>query len=311
MATGAPTPEPTPWFDLALAGPDIPRDAINRLIYEHLLHNCYSDTAAAFATACQLNGIGKSGPPAGLVVMDLDEGRYSPVKDEDVDMMDADDADKPSKGPSTPNTHLPPLPTSSTWSTALATLEPRKRLRSLLCEGKIGEAIQFCKMSFPKVLAGNTPGSLDVCFQLQCQQFIENVRVSAPEAVKFAQMELGQFGNLGQKYIEVLQDIVALIAYKDPFKSPVARYLSQERRDEVASNVTNSFAFTLLSPNLMIICCGKAAENLPPHTKIESLVAQLITVTDTLHEQSFAEKKTLGGKLFPKWDLEGFVGAEA
>ncbi|KAJ3218791.1 hypothetical protein HDU67_004039 [Dinochytrium kinnereticum] len=282
MATGAPTPDPTPWFELAAIGPDIPRDGLNRLIYEHLLHNCYSDTAAAFAKACQLNSIGK--PSAGLVVTEMagSDGRASPVKDEDVDMMDAEDSGKSITGPVSVST----AHSTASWSAVLGSLEARKRLCRLLCEGKVGEAIQFCKMTFPSALSGSTPESVDVCFQLQCQQFIENVRVSAPEAVKFAQSELGQFGNLGPKYIEVLQDIVALIAYKDPFKSPVARFLSQERREEVASNVNNYIL---------------ASENLPSQTKIEKLVTQLITVTDTLHEQSLADKKNPGSKF---WNVE-------
>jgi len=42
------------------------------------------------------------------------------------------------------------------------------------------------------------------------------------------------------KYLETLQDIVALIAYTEPDRSPAAGYLSQQRREEVATAV-NSF----------------------------------------------------------------------
>jgi hypothetical protein len=56
---------------------------------------------------------------------------------------------------------------------------------------------------------------------------------------KTKNIELGQYGHINPKYFDALQDIVALIAYTDPFTSPVADYLSQERREEIASNLNS------------------------------------------------------------------------
>ncbi|KAJ3096562.1 hypothetical protein HDU97_005763 [Phlyctochytrium planicorne] len=297
-------------------GPDIPREILNRLIYEHLVHHCYSETATSFSKACQLNGISKKDK---LAVMDLDGGDDAiddeeslAKKDEDVDMMEAnDEASLLTMGTtasilpvsqklklqsmSTPtrsaNAATPPS-LSSQWSAAVSSLEARKHLHTLLVQGKVAEAVHFCKATFGNaVLSGNTPQSMDICFQLQCQQFIENVRVSAPEAVKFAQTELRQFGILGSKYVSVLQDIVALIAYKDPLNSPVAHYLSQERREEVASNV-NSYIL--------------ATETLPQQTAIERLISQMTTVGDYLNEQAI-DKKNANKVVFPKFSFEAFV----
>jgi CTLH/CRA C-terminal to LisH motif domain len=46
--------------------------------------------------------------------------------------------------------------------------------------------------------------------------------------------EFGQFANSNCKYAEQLQDIIALIAYPNPYDSPLAHYLSQSRREDVA-----------------------------------------------------------------------------
>ncbi|KAJ3110683.1 hypothetical protein HDU96_006363 [Phlyctochytrium bullatum] len=319
--------EPSSLWDEALRIPDLPRDVLNRLVYEHLVHHCYAKTAHAFAVSCKLTldtnpatAVELSKPAAAAMEIDADRtDTTAPVvappeqpKDTgDVDMMEADDsaASSPVKPSPSASSSLPvppiaaakpAVPSSSELVAALRSMDTRKHVYALLAKGAVADAIAVCQSVYPAVLAGATPQSLDICFQVKCQQFIELVRTSAPDAVRFAQSELGQFGALGQKYLEVLQDVVALIAYRDPLSSPVAGFLSQERREEVATNVNNYIL---------------ALENLPTVTRIERAAAQLVAVSDALHEQSTSEKKAVATTpnaapkpVFPKWSFEEFVG---
>lgn len=177
-------------------------------------------------------------------------------------------------------------------SAGLGSIETRKKLFALVSAGKITEAMDLCNKEFPDVLSGDSPASLDVAFQLNCQQFIECVRSSAPDALQFAQNELGQYGQLNPKYCDALQDIVALLAYTDPLNSPVAEYLSQQRREDIATSL-NSFVLS--------------RENLNPQSVIERIARQTSVLRDLLHETSSKDKKGSAKVVFPKWSLSSFV----
>jgi hypothetical protein len=189
------------------------RDIINRLIYEHLIHNCYSETAKSFSQTCQL-GKGKATttttttssssnsaaePKSGVdrIVMDVDnkDGSNGSMNDGDMEIDDVEMESRNDKMPAGMATSIdtPPFmppasdPLADKIAGSLKTLDARKHLYNLILAGNMTEAISFCNQVFPNALSGNSVASVDICFQLQCQQFIECVRTSAPEALQFAQ----------------------------------------------------------------------------------------------------------------------------
>ncbi|KAJ3089802.1 hypothetical protein HK102_005468 [Quaeritorhiza haematococci] len=364
---------------------NIDTDVIHWLIYDHLVHNCYSETAASFAESCRVGvttesaagsdstgkdrrekvGSGSAGKGSdvsgGLVMagtttasggaksMDIDEQAATSASgsrniDEEGDLEMVDDssttslADDGSAGKSSLKTQPQPVTQRSSISKnsassasslasssaggggggaggvgtsnniagirflerfsgpqndrILQTLDARRQIFALLTTGKVADAVAYCNATFPNVLSGKTEESMDLCFQLQCQQFIECARKSAPEALKFAQQELTEFGFRSPKYFDTLKDIVPLIAYTEPEKSsPVAPYLSQQRREEVALAL-NSYVLS--------------SEGLPADTALERLLRQATVLRDQMYVDASKDKKNK--VVHPRWQLSTFLG---
>ncbi|KAA3486341.1 glucose-induced degradation protein 8-like protein isoform X2 [Gossypium australe] len=77
--------------------------------------------------------------------------------------------------------------------------------------------------------------SKDLHFDFLSLHFVELVcSRKCTEALEFAQMKLTPFGK-EQKYVEKLEDFMALLAYKEPEKSPMFHLLSLEYRQHVAN----------------------------------------------------------------------------
>ncbi|KAJ3395063.1 Intraflagellar transport protein 56 [Lobulomyces angularis] len=175
------------------------------LIYEHLVHNCYSETANSFSSSTQISNINNNS---------------STNSNEDVEMKDAKRLDTTINRPSSFNQ-------ASIASEDSKSLEDRKVIYHLVNSGNIKDAIEYCNSAFPNSLSGTTPESLYMCFLLHCQQFIEYIRIDSNEAFTFAQEELGRFAYMGEKFKSHLQDVISLIAYPDPKNSPqVSTFLS-------------------------------------------------------------------------------------
>ncbi|KAJ3300772.1 hypothetical protein HK104_003742 [Borealophlyctis nickersoniae] len=291
----------------------IDSDVIHRLIYEHLVYNCFSETAKTFGSVCRVSqeialatkregkrsgrGVGDLEDGGRATPMEIDDGPAAKMDDEgDFEMDDGEGAHGDGIGAGT-SSHggsgsaggavggLGGIADGYDRTTGpLRTLDARKHLYTLIISGKVSDAIKYCNDRFPQALDKSTPQSIDMCFQMQCQQFIECVR-----------KKLGQFGYLNPKYIEKLQDIVALIAYPNPETSPVAEYLSQQRREEVAMNL-NSHILSF--------------DGLPPDTAIERLVRQAVAVRDLVSAEGHKDKKT-NKPMYPKWDLQAFIGDTA
>ncbi|RKO93572.1 CTLH/CRA C-terminal to lish motif domain-containing protein [Blyttiomyces helicus] len=260
---------------------------VRRLVYDHLVHNCYSETAKAFGRACQLGPPGTY-PLSSASAMDLDQDGGSALADADGDICMggvANEAAQESATSGAGGLGGSAADTDADEGGALGSLEARKKLYHLLMDGKVTEAIAYCASAFPQALAGDSPQTVEMRFLLQCQQFIERVRTSGPEALTFARNELGEIDPK-------MKDVVGLIAYADPERSPLAEYLSPRRREQVATSL-NSHILSL--------------ENLPPHTSIERLVSQATVVRDTMYTEATREKKGSKGPIFPKWELSGYV----
>jgi hypothetical protein len=136
----------------------IDQNSINTLIYDYLIHNCFGETADSFKhSSGDLKQLKK------IDSMDLDKSDLFEDNQMEIDQ-------------------------EPVHSIANKTLDTRKKLRDFILAGSIVEAIDFCDLIFPNLLLyeGNTK-SRDVLFALRCQQFIECIKTSAPEALQFAQ----------------------------------------------------------------------------------------------------------------------------
>jgi hypothetical protein len=120
----------------------------NWLIYEHLIHNCYSETALAFGSSCHL----------GVAESDMDD-RMEDVLNE----------------------------SSPTNSPAQDSMPARKSITLLITRGNIKDAIDLCNSEFPNSLSDGSENSRYILFLLECQQFIEFLRESSTKAFQFAQ----------------------------------------------------------------------------------------------------------------------------
>ncbi|CAL9086394.1 unnamed protein product [Musa acuminata var. zebrina] len=124
-------------------------------------------------------------------------------------------------------------------------LDHRNILRQLIKNGNIDSAFQKLREWYPQVLQDDK--SL-VCFLLHSQRFIEYIRVGQlAEAVSYAQSELQKFFSV-KSYVDLLQDVSGLLAYKVPVESSVGYLLDGPQREFVADAVNAVVLST--NPNL-------------------------------------------------------------
>ncbi|KAI8905767.1 CTLH/CRA C-terminal to lish motif domain-containing protein [Powellomyces hirtus] len=267
-------------------------EAMHLLVYEHLVHHCYSETAQSFGAACNIDPSTALDRPHRGVKSPMHAGD----RGSDSDMMDTSADYNNNNGGGQRFGAAGGLGGAASPPTPAQTMENRKIISELVLAGEVGEAIEYCNSVFPETLTGDTPESADIMFQLQCQRFVECVKVSAAEAMTFAQQELGKFGAFGRpKYVEKLNDIIGLIAYPDPYSSPLAPYLSEKRREEVATSLNSHIL---------------ASQGFPSTTTMEQLIRQSTVVRETLHDVTEtpkdAKKNTKPQQ--PRWDLSLLVG---
>mmetsp|Transcript_11992 Transcript_11992/g.43791 ORF Transcript_11992/g.43791 Transcript_11992/m.43791 type:complete len:433 (+) Transcript_11992:318-1616(+) len=109
-------------------------------------------------------------------------------------------------------------------------LDQRGRVRQLLLEGKIDQAIEFLDHEFPGVLTNEDGSSSSTMAFLQCQKFVELVRVGELDnALEYARKMLVHLRDRASEQ-EHLQEIIALLAYENIEQSPLAPLLSVAQR---------------------------------------------------------------------------------
>ncbi|KAJ3024015.1 UNVERIFIED_CONTAM: hypothetical protein HDU68_008347 [Siphonaria sp. JEL0065] len=258
----------------------VPAEVVQRLLSEYFENGCFSLTATAFA--------GESTTAATKTTTTTTTRTTTKEEEEEEDVdMDADANDK----------------------------QRRVLVKAAVLEGRIADALALLSLkgsslvgspllsSAPSGGGGGAPTAAHAAFLIHAQMFIELVRVGdSKKALLFAQTELAAFAALDPKYFDALSDIGALIAYSDPFASPLAHYLSQQRREEVA-NYLNGFLL--------------AQQNLPATTSLERIVAQATLVRQVLSEPvTLKEKKAAASNstanpkaatVYPKWELSSFL----
>ncbi|XP_052108992.1 uncharacterized protein LOC107460105 [Arachis duranensis] len=146
-------------------------------------------------------------------------------------------------------------------------MEKRKRIFHFALEGNALKAIELTDQMAQEILQNNK----DLHFDLLSLHFVELIcSRKCSEALEFAQTKLSPFGK-EKKYMEKLEDLMALLAYKDPEKSPMFHLLSLEYRQQVPPPL-----FFLFLQHL----------NLPSYTAMERLIQQTTVVRQCLNQEA-------------------------
>ncbi|XP_062022092.1 uncharacterized protein LOC133738548 isoform X2 [Rosa rugosa] len=134
-------------------------------------------------------------------------------------------------------------------------------------EGNALKAIELTEQLANDLLEKNK----DLHFDLLSLHFVELVcSRKCTEALEFAQTNLTPFGKV-EKYVEKLEDFMALLAYEEPEKSPMFHLLSKDYRQQVADSLNRAIL---------------AHSNLPSYTAMERLIQQTIAVKQFISEDN-------------------------
>ncbi|CAM6082895.1 unnamed protein product [Calypogeia fissa] len=146
-------------------------------------------------------------------------------------------------------------------------IDKRKPIYKHVLEGNVLEAIRLTNQLAADLFQSNK----DVYFDLLTLHFVELVRSKdcSTGALEFAQKELNQFGKQ-ERYLERLQDCMALLAYEDPETSPLFSLLSMDHRQSIADALN---------------CAVLVHANLPSHTSMERLIQHMTVVQQRLHQE--------------------------
>jgi len=258
-------------------------DSCRNLILEYLLHNCYGNAAKAFISDMRnldmLNMDTSMLDKNGNVIHNLSGNNTSDTHDSNGDIHDritdsdmewmtsshVDENHERAVHLSTLNGAANKVQDEDQWSQ----LEARKELYYSIQRGDIPKAFELLNEHFSVLISPTAASSRKVLFRLNCQRFIEIVRLGETlEALKFAQTTLRAIKNDlsingTPEEIETLSAISSLIAYQNPDQSPIAKYLDQSFRDETADIVNNAVL---------------ALVNLPVETRLAKIVRQMTVV---------------------------------
>lgn len=278
------------------------------LVYEYLLLNCHSETAAVLASSVNYDVSPKQ---PSLEVMDVDHEVSQPQMSV-VGRL------------------------SRTGKVALATLDLRKRCRTMILKGDIVSACALIEEHLPELvrdikntLAACSSGeassvvrssgfvsilAVEMWFKLQCQQFIELVRNEDPSKLEFSREMLGKYVYYDSKYMRHLEDIIAVIAYKNPLDSPCAHLFQQERREKVASFVNTALIqhhlAQMVPKSLEPSDSTKSCElGTTMNGGIDSLVRQASAVRLLLNAEGLKKKKK-DKVVYPLWSFTSFLHAQ-
>ncbi|XP_015573512.1 glucose-induced degradation protein 8-B homolog isoform X1 [Ricinus communis] len=160
-------------------------------------------------------------------------------------------------------------------------MEKRKRIFQYALEGSALKAIELTEELAHDLLENNK----DLHFDLLSLHFVELVCTrKCTEALEFAQTKLTPFGKV-QKFVEKLEDFMALLAYEEPEKSPMFHLLSLEYRQQVADNMNRAIL---------------AHANCPSYTAMERLLQQTTVVRQCLSHDH-------GKEGLPPFSLKDFL----
>ncbi|CAG8471526.1 42_t:CDS:10 [Diversispora eburnea] len=322
-----------PCADELLITEDPDDRAIHQLVLDYLIHNCYGETAKIIFKDSQYlgvtskedhytNGFNQTDSiPNGNTSFDsMYAGKFD--ADGDLEMKDSNleklvhvNNSNNSLSQESNNSKILTLLDSKKIEKngfdvefALKSLDIRKQIREYIKVGNISAALSLCQTSFPEIISANGDDlkSIEICFKLHTQQFIEIVRSgNAIEALMFAQTVLDKFTEPHfpneQKFREELNEVSSIMAYTDPETSPSARFFSQARRDQLADEINNAILSRghQMSESVLekIIKQATVAREYLHHAipkgqrsnkVISTIIALVISVRSSLHFEAFA-----------------------
>ncbi|KAI5007309.1 glucose-induced degradation protein 8 homolog isoform X1 [Hordeum vulgare subsp. vulgare] len=160
-------------------------------------------------------------------------------------------------------------------------VDKRKAILKFVVEGDAVKAIELTEELAPKLLEND----MDLHFELLSLHFIELIRSrKCTEALEFGQKKLTPFGKVA-KYVEQLEDFMALLAYEEPEKSPMFHLLTPEYRQNVADSLNRAIL---------------AHANLPAYSSLERVIQQSTVVRQYLHQE--VDKDS-----YPPFSLKAFL----
>ena len=116
----------------------------------------------------------------------------------------------------------------------LQSISERMATRVAIQRGDVQEAIERANDLNPLILDENP----ELFFHLQQQKLIELIRTGDVEAaLKFAEKELAPRGEENPQFLAELERTMALLAFEDTSKSPVADLLEPAQRQKTASEL--------------------------------------------------------------------------
>ena len=146
-------------------------------------------------------------------------------------------------------------------------------LLDLIKRGSIAEAIDLVRAEFPQIMTESSAASkkcafsnIQMFYMLLAQQFIELIREGNTQgAFSFAQSELVPFATAHPECQQLQEQVLGLLAYKDPHVSPMRQLLDKSRYALLAEKV-----------NEAILCTGDSA--------LENAMRQIMAVDKLVEE---------------------------
>ncbi|EMS53305.1 Protein C20orf11 [Triticum urartu] len=173
-------------------------------------------------------------------------------------------------------------------------VDKRKAILNFVVEGDAVKAIELTEELAPNLLEND----MDLHFDLISLHFIELIRSrKCTEALEFGQKKLTPFGKVS-KYVEKLEDFMALLAYEEPEKSPMFHLLAPEYRQNVADSLNRAIL---------------AHANLPAYSSLERVIQQSTVVRQYLqqevdkHHDAYMTFELLEQDSYPPFCLKAFL----
>lgn len=198
---------------------------INSIIFSYFAHNCYGETAKAFLNQWKkpkVCSVSENNQPDHAGESCNDNNRDQ--KDERMD-----------DGSNHRGVHVNGA-NELEGSFALTSLDCRKHLACLICDGHLEEALNYGAQFFPHIFCDDSdPANRWLRFRLMTQHFVELVRRGESiQALDYTEGILAPLAQNDPKHLAHLQEAVVLLAYADPAESPVRHLLSTSSRHTLA-----------------------------------------------------------------------------
>ncbi|EFA75244.1 hypothetical protein PPL_11319 [Heterostelium album PN500] len=147
----------------------------------------------------------------------------------------------------------------SSLESQLDDIKNRQKISDLLLNGDVEKVIAELNRLYPEFLLKRR----DILFKLYCQKFIEMIKVAPLEDTLAFGKDLYKFIQESPENEASLNEVFSLIAYQDPYSSPVSYLMQPSRRDPIVSDLNRA----------LLVYCNK-----PSTPVLEKIVKQVKVV---------------------------------